>query len=87
MTYNEACEILVKHNQFFELYAQQKYVPRAMESVMAEIESAYNVINPDFKNTCSKCGAEIIIDSNRHRLKYIKYLAEKHPKPKFYKFD
>jgi hypothetical protein len=86
MTYNEACEILIKHNQFFELYAEQKYVPRAMEGVVGEIASAYLVINPEYKNGCSGCGAEMIIDANRHRLKYIKYLAEKHPKPKNYKF-
>jgi len=86
MTYTEACEIFIKHNQFFELYAREKYIPRAMESIIGEITLAYMSINPDYKQTCSNCGNEMIIDANRHRLKYIKYLNEKHPKPKNYKF-
>lgn len=78
MTTEEAGDILIKHNQFFELYAKELYVPRACESIVGEILEAYKVLNPHWQNVCQSCGNELIIDANRHRLARLKQLEPKH---------
>lgn len=68
MTKEQAIEVLIKHSQFFELYTQQAYVPRAMETLLNEVLSAYAVINPGYKH-CSGCqDPYFIIDANRYRV-------------------
>lgn len=75
MNREQALDILVKHSQFFELYVQSKYVPRAMEGTINEVLAAYNVINPQYKH-CPGCNDPyFIIDANRYRLERIKQLA------------
>lgn len=83
MSRDEALQILVNHSQFFEIYAREKYVPRAMEGTMNEIKAAYQVINPAYNFTCQSCGNELIVDANRHRLAFLKEQeAKKHTFPK-----
>lgn len=68
MNREEALNILIKHNQFFEIYVQAKYVPRAMEGTINEIQLAYMVINPGHL-PCSTCNDPAwIIDANRYRI-------------------
>jgi hypothetical protein len=69
MTKEQATQIFIKHSQFFELYAKDKYVPRAMEGLLAEITAAYIVHFPEFKDcrTCDK-KVQMIVDANRIRL-------------------
>jgi len=74
MTYEDACDILIRHNQFFELYANEMYIPRGVESILGELRLAYKtIIGREF---CESCSAEWIIDANRHRLKRIKDLED-----------
>lgn len=72
MTYEQACDVFVKHSQFFELYATQLYIPRGCETIIDEITLAYKAINTGY--VCTTCGNEMIIDANRHRMKRIKDL-------------
>ena len=73
MTILEAKQILVKHSQFFDLYAKDLYIPRAAETIVNEIRLAYSIINPTFmQSSCSGCGNELIIEANRVRLAYMK---------------
>lgn len=70
-----AYETLVKHSQFYEIYAKDKYIPRAMEPTINEITAAYKVINPEFfkgQRGCQDCGAALIVESNRSREWYLK---------------
>jgi len=81
MTITEAYEVLVKHTQFFEIYAVNLYVPRAMEGTVNEITEAYKVINPEFFNgrtNCTSCGGLLIVESNRARLDYLKNTPKKY---------
>ena len=68
MTKQEAIEVLIKHTQFFEIYIQAKYVPRAMEGTVNEVQFAYKVINPGHV-PCSTCNDPAwLIDANRYRV-------------------
>jgi hypothetical protein len=68
MTRDQAIDILIKHSQFFELYTQAKYVPRAMELTLNEVLGAYAVINPGYVH-CGSCNDPyFIIDANRYRV-------------------
>lgn len=68
MTRDQAIDILIKHSVFFEIYIQQKYVPRAMEGTINEVLAAYAVINPGYTH-CSTCSDPyFIIDANRYRV-------------------
>lgn len=81
MTFQEAQDVFVKHNQFFELYAKDMYIPRGVETIINEITAAYKVINPHYM--CTSCGNEMIIDANRYRLARIEELKND---PKRYTF-
>lgn len=74
MTYEQACDVFVRHSQFFEIYAKELFIPRGCEGIMAEITEAYKAINTGY--VCQSCGNEMIIDANRHRLKRIKDLED-----------
>lgn len=76
MTYHEACDVFVRHSQFFEIYAKELFIPRGCEGIMAEITAAYKVINTGY--VCTSCGNEMIIDANRYRLHRMKELNLKH---------
>lgn len=68
MDRQQALEIFIKHNQFFELYIQAKYIPRAMEGTVNEVQAAYMVINPGHV-PCSTCNDPAwLIDANRYRV-------------------
>lgn len=68
MTRDQALDVLIKHSVFFDIYVQQKYVPRAHESGLNEILAAYAVINPGYVH-CSTCtDPYFIIDANRYRV-------------------
>ena len=68
MTRDQALDILIKHSQFFEIYVQQKYVPRALEGLLNEVLGAYAVINPGYTH-CGTCNDPyFIIDANRYRV-------------------
>ena len=74
MTYHEACDVFVRHSQFFEIYAKELFIPRGCEGIMAEITAAYKVINTGY--VCTSCGNEMIIDANRYRLHRMKELED-----------
>jgi hypothetical protein len=76
MNRDEAMDVLVRHSQFFEIYAKELFIPRGCEGIMAEITAAYKVINNGY--VCSSCGNELIIDANRYRLHRMKELNLKH---------
>jgi len=76
MTRDEALDTLVRHSQFFDLYAKELFIPRGCEGIMGEITAAYKVINSGY--VCSSCGNELIIDANRYRLHRMKELNLKH---------
>lgn len=72
MDRTQALDILIKHSQFFEIYVQQKYVPRALEGLLNEVLAAYAVINPGYTH-CGTCNDPyFIIDANRYRVAEIK---------------
>lgn len=72
MSRDEALDTLVRHSQFFEIYAKELFIPRGCEGIMAEITAAYKVINTGY--ICTSCGNEMIIDANRYRLHRMKEL-------------
>lgn len=76
MTRDEAMDVLVRHSEFFNIYAKELFIPRGCEGIMAEIIAAYKVINSGY--VCSSCGNELIIDANRYRLHRMKELNLKH---------
>jgi len=72
MTKEDALNIFIKHSQFFEIYVQAKYVPRAYEPGLNEILGAYAVINPGYSH-CGGCNDPyFIIDANRYRVDELK---------------
>ena len=79
----KAYETLVKHELFFKIFENDKYLPRAQEPALNEITAALRVINPEFfkgQNGCQDCGILLILEANRARLWYI------NQKPKFHQF-
>lgn len=76
MSRDEALDTLVRHSEFFQIYAKELFIPRGCESIMAEITTAYKVINTGY--VCTSCGNEMIIDANRYRLHRMKELNLKH---------
>jgi DNA-directed RNA polymerase subunit RPC12/RpoP len=74
MNRDEALDTLVRHSQFFEIYAKELFIPRGCEGIMAEITEAYKVINTGY--VCTSCGNEMIIDANRYRLHRMKELED-----------
>ena len=84
MTLIEAYETLVKHDVFFQIYRNDKYLPRAMEPTLNEITACMRVINPEFfkgQSGCQDCGALLIAEAARTRDNYIKS-----KQPKKYEF-
>jgi hypothetical protein len=72
MTKDQALDIFIKHSQFFEIYVQAKYVPRALEGILNEVLAAYSVINPGYSH-CGGCNDPyFIIDANRYRVAELK---------------
>jgi len=68
MNREQAIEILIKHSQFFELYTVAKYIPRAMEMTVNEVQGAYQIINPCHV-PCSTCNDPAwLLDANRYRI-------------------
>jgi hypothetical protein len=76
MTRDEALDTLVRHSEFFNIYAKELFIPRGCDGIMAEITEAYKVINSGY--VCQSCGNELIIDANRYRLHRMKELNLKH---------
>lgn len=80
----QAYETLVKHELFYRIYSQDKYIPRAQEPAMNEITAAYKIINPEFfkgQSGCQGCGASLIVESDRARRWYLE-----NNQPKKYEF-
>jgi hypothetical protein len=74
MNRDEALDTLVRHSEFFQIYAKELFIPRGCEGIMAEIIAAYKVINTGY--ICTSCGNEMIIDANRYRLHRMKELED-----------
>jgi hypothetical protein len=74
MNLDEALDTLVRHSEFFQIYAKELFIPRGCEGIMAEITAAYKVINTGY--ICTSCGNEMIIDANRYRLHRMKELED-----------
>lgn len=77
MTKEQAIQIFIKHSTFFDLYARDKYVPRAMEGTLNELKAAYKAFNPNF-NDCGNCQQtmEMIVSCNKIRLAEIERLKK-----------
>ncbi len=72
MTREEAINVFIKHSQFFDIYVEQAYCPRAMEGILNEVLHAYSFINPGYVH-CSTCqDPYFIIDANRYRVAEMK---------------
>jgi hypothetical protein len=68
MNRDQAIDVLIKHSEFFELYTVAKYVPRAAEQVVNEVQAAYKVINPGHV-PCPTCNdPSWLLDANRYRI-------------------
>lgn len=80
MSIQEAYETLAKHDLFFQIYRNDKYVPRAQEPALNEITACMKVINPEFfkgQNGCQDCGALLIAEAARTRDNYLKQTQPK----------
>ena len=75
MSRDEALDTLVRHSEFFHIYAKELSIPtRGLEGIIGEILAAYKVINTGY--ICQSCNHEWIIDANRYRLHRMKELEE-----------